>query len=389
MPSLHLPLLPHPPDLNMALDASDVDTPRGISAKNEVRRLRTIIMERSQETIQLMARARFAELDVDKSGFLENAELISVVNWVMSSFGDKLGTDRELVRSRMMARLDINKDGKLDVDEFEGLFHEMLNRSLLIERARTKFEEFDENKNGTIESDEIKRVIDWTVQAYPVANIGDYTKRLIETIDLNKDGQLDLLEFTNLFEDMLVRVSLVEKAKAKFHEMDKDGSGLIEKHEIDGVVDWVLESHVEKTAEQKAAFRSQLLSRIDANQDGNLDLKEFTDLFGEMLDRYEMVEQAKVKFAKLDKNQSGYLEKDELTEVLTSWVEAYGKTNASGGNSSELVDEILTKMDVNQDGRLDFREFIELFEEVMLKQSAMVHSHTHSNVQIKNKLWEA
>lgn len=368
----------------MALDASDVDTPRGVSAKNEVRRLRAIIMKRSQETIQLMARARFAELDADKSGFLENSELIDVVNWVMSSFGDKLGTDAELVRSRMMARLDTNKDGKLDVVEFEELFKEMLNRSLLIERARAKFEEFDENKNGMIESDEIRKVVEWTVQAYPAANIGEFTKRLIDTIDLNKDGQLDLLEFTNLFEDMLVRVGLVEKAREKFKELDKDHSGLIERHEIDGVVDWVLESHVEKSAEQKAAFRSQLLARIDANQDGNLDLQEFTDLFGEMLDRYDMIEQAKAKFAKLDTNNSGFLEKDELTEVFTAWVEAYGKTNRS--NPSELIEEILNRMDVNKDGRLDFREFIELFDEVMVKHSIQP-SHKHSKVHVESKMW--
>jgi Ca2+-binding EF-hand superfamily protein len=270
----------------MALDASDVNTPRGETAKLEVKRLRALILERSQQTMQLMSRARFAELDVDKSGFLENEELVSVVNWVMNSFGDKLGADTEMIRKRMMARLDSNKDGKLDADEFEALFKEMLNRSLLIERARKKFDEFDLNKNGTIESDEIRRVVEWTVQAYPVANIGEFTQRLISNIDINNDGQLDLLEFTNLFEDMLVRVALVEKAKAKFKEMDKDQSGLIERHEIDGVVDWVLESHVEKSAAQKAAFRDSLLARIDVNKDGNLDIREFTDLFGEMLDRY-------------------------------------------------------------------------------------------------------
>jgi Ca2+-binding EF-hand superfamily protein len=369
----------------MALDGSDVDTPRGVSAKNEVRRLRAVIMDRSQDTFQLMARARFAELDTDHSGSLENSELIAVVNWVMSSFGDKLGTDTELVRSRMMSRLDTNKDGKLDITEFEALFKEMLNRSVLIERARTKFEEFDENKNGTIESEEIKKVIDWTVQAYPVANIGEYTKRLIEAIDLNQDGQLNLLEFTNLFEDMLIRVSLVEKAKTKFKEMDKDQSGLIERHEIDAVVDWVLESHVEKTPQQRTAFRDQLLSRIDANQDGSLDLKEFTDLFGEMLDRAEMVEQAKKKFTKLDANQSGYLEKEELTEIFSSWAQAYGK--ASSSNPTELIDEILNKMDVNKDGRLDLREFIELFEEVMMKNSPLTHSQSHSSVHVQAKMW--
>ena len=269
----------------MILDASDVSTPRGISAIAEVKRLRQLLLERSQQTMELMARARFAELDGDNNGFLENTELVAVVEWVMTSFGDKLGTDASAVKTKMMARLDANKDGKLDAQEFEVLFKEMLQRTLLIERARTKFQEFDSNKNGFIDTDEIRAVLDWTLQAYPSENIEAYKERLLANIDANKDGQLDLREFVDLFEQMLVRTSLVQKAKAKFQELDADGSGYIEKGELDKMVDWVLESHVEKTEAQKANFKSSLLSRIDINKDGQLDLKEFTDLFGEMLDR--------------------------------------------------------------------------------------------------------
>lgn len=371
-------------DNTMALDGSDVDTPRGISAKNEVKRLRVMLLDQSQQSMKLMARARFTELDADKSGYLENNELLDVVNWVMGSFGDKLGTDPMIINQRMMGRLDLNKDGKLDVNEFEALFQEMLNRSLLIERARGKFEEFDDNKNGTIESDEIRKVIEWTVQAYPVSNIGEYTKRLIENIDLNKDGKLDLLEFTNLFEDMLIRVSLVEKARSKFKELDTDKSGLIERNELDAVVDWVLESHVEKTPAQRLAFRDQLMQRIDVNQDGNLDIREFTDLFAEMLDRIEMVEQAKAKFAKLDANHSGYLEKDELTGLVSIWAEAFGRTNNL--NSKDIIDEIINRMDVDKDGRINFKEFIELFDEVMVKKP-LAHSHGHHDVRVEAKMW--
>jgi hypothetical protein len=79
------------------------------------------------------------------------------------------------------------------------------------------------------------------------------------------------------------------------------------------------------------------------------------------------------------------LEKEELTEIFSSWAQAYGKANPS--NPTELIDEILNKMDVNKDGRLDLREFIELFEEVMMKNSPLTHSQSHSSVRVQAKMW--
>jgi Ca2+-binding EF-hand superfamily protein len=97
-----------------------------------------------------------------------------------------------------------------------------------------------------------------------------------------------------------------------------------------------------------------------------------------------MVEQAKAKFAKLDANHSGYLEKDELTGVVSAWAEAFGRTNNL--NSKDIIDEIITRMDVDQDGRINFKEFIELFDEVMVKKP-LVHSHAHHDVQVESKMW--
>lgn len=91
------------------------------------------------------------ELDVDKSGFLENAELEKVVIWVLDAFGEKLGTDPKAVREKMMLRLDANKDGKLDPTEFEGLFELMVQRNNLLERAKAKFLAFDSDSSGFLE----------------------------------------------------------------------------------------------------------------------------------------------------------------------------------------------------------------------------------------------
>jgi Ca2+-binding EF-hand superfamily protein len=365
-------------DLNMALDAADVDTPRGISAKEEVRRLRALIMERSQQTMEMMARARFNELDVDNSGYLENAELLTVVEWVMSSFGDRLGTNPEEVRVKMMQRLDANQDGKLSIEEFESLFKEMVNRICMIERARIKFEEFDTNKNGTIESDEIRQVISWTLQAYPAASVDNYTERLIANIDLNKDGVLNLMEFTDLFEGMMIRMDMVNKAQSKFQELDIDKSGFIEKGELDALVNWVLESYVDRTPAQKSNFRQALLENIDVNKDGAIDIQEFTALFADMLERIDMVTHAKLKFKELDKNGNGFLDKNELAAVAVQWASHFHTT--TGVDSSNAVTELLEQMDVNMDGKIDLQEFVRIFEEALVtkvqKRARLVENAT-------------
>ena len=273
-------------NVSMALDASDVDTPRGVSAKEEVKRLRNFIVQNTLDSINMLARAKFKELDVDNSGYLENAEVLAVVDWCLQSFSSKLGSTTEEVRTKLMSRIDANKDGKLDFEEFEVLFKEMLNRMMLLERARAKFNEFDVNKNGMIENDELRQVIMWTLDMYPADDVATYGDHLIASIDADKDGGIDLREFTDLFEMMLVRMDLIERAKQKFQELDVDKSGKLEREEIDSLVTWVLSFYSEKTEEQRSHYKSALMTRVDVNKDGIIDLQEFATLFEDVLYRY-------------------------------------------------------------------------------------------------------
>jgi hypothetical protein len=65
-------------------DARDVDTPRHISALEEVRRLRNILLEQKIMQCTLMAHKQFKAIDKDRSGFLEGTELDKVVELVLS-----------------------------------------------------------------------------------------------------------------------------------------------------------------------------------------------------------------------------------------------------------------------------------------------------------------
>ena len=323
-------------------------------------------IDMSAKQINALANNRFDELDTDKSGFLENDELIKVTDWVMDQFGDKLGTDPVVVRRQIMARLDTNGDGKLDREEFLVLFKIVLERMAMKERAREKFVEFDVDKSGFLEAKEIDQVITWTLQAFPADdNIDVYRERLVKQIDGNGDGKLDLNEFLVLFEDMLVRTELMGRAKVKFDELDEDKSGMLEKSELNKVTDWVLQTYTEKSVTERANFKSTLLKRIDVNGDGKLSLQEFTVIFDEILQRMDLISRAKNEFDRLDTDKSGFLEKNELTAILKVWgqtVLSEIKIDASGN-----IEDLLSKLDANGDGKISLMEFVPLFDQCIAK----------------------
>ena len=315
-----------------------------------------------QFNTQSLAKARFDELDTDKSGYLKNEELIKVTEWVMEQFGDKLGTDPETIRNNIMARLDANGDGKLDREEFLVLFKIVFQRIILKGRARAKFNELDIDKSGVLESKEIDKVITWTLSVFPAEmNMDLYRERLIKQIDRNVDAKICLNEFLNLFDDMLARTELMRRAQVMFDELDKDKSGMLEKAELDIIAERVLQVYPEKSSSERASLKTNLLNRIDANGDGKLSLQEFTVLFDEILQRMDLIMSAKYDFELLDTDKSGFLEQEELKIMLKKWGE--NVQSDIQYDTKKNIDDLLSKLDVNGDGKLSLIEFVQLFDE--------------------------
>lgn len=355
----------------MDFDGNDIDTPRGVSAKEEVKKLRAVVLQKSQDMVLALAKVRFHELDKDHNGFLEKDELKSVVHWVMSTYthDGKMSAKDEEVESRIMGRLDANKDGKLDEAEFETLFIEMMHRKTLLERAVFQFKKFDTDKSGMLEAKEIDDVITWALSAFP-GDHATYKSMLLKEIDSNGDGKLDLTEFTVLFEDMLAREEMIKRAVVKFRELDADNSGFLETAELDKVADWVLDSYIEQSRDDRDHFKSSLVDRMDKNKDGKLDLKEFTELFIEILQRMDLVHQATMAFKKLDTDNSGYLEKGELREVATAWALACKKE--TGIDIEVAIGEMLNSVDYNSDGKLELKEFSLIFQKVISENGVWI-----------------
>lgn len=342
---------------------ANIDTPRGESAKMEVRRLRQALAASEQSLMTHMAIAKFKELDKDSSGFLENEELLFVVEWVITSLGKKLeNVDVDSFKGKLMRRLDTNKDGKLDLNEFTELFNEMTKRFQLIERAEAKFKEFDKDNSGYLENAELDEVVIWSMQAFSGEDPLTYKEKLISRIDANQDGKLERSEFIKLFEEFLARIDAMNRAIHKFKELDADNSGFLERKEIDELVRQVLLTFSETKEKEREEFKATLISRVDVNKDEKISLQEFTTLFDEMIERLELIERARLTFNELDKDSSGTLERAELAEAAKMWCSMC--TKQVGVDTGDAVSELIASLDKNGDGKIDLLEFVTLFEKI-------------------------
>ena len=95
---------------------------------------------------------------------------------------------------------------------------------------------------------------------------------------------------------------------------------------------------------------SSFLNSVDINNDGKLDFNEFISAasaghFDKKLTK-EQIAKLEEQFSAADVNKDGFLSKDELKTLL-----------ASLGNEID-VSVFLNSVDVNNDGKLDFNEFV-------------------------------
>ena len=145
------------------------------------------------------ARLKFNELDVDNSGKLSKAELTEFCNWMQVNYrsaNEKLTKkEMDLLKMRLMNIFDENDDGCLTFDEFKELYDEVVRRVSLVVACESKFQEFDRDKNGYLEKEEMLALAEWILEKHQHFQYdSDMKKHVIETLvqkyDVNADCRL-------------------------------------------------------------------------------------------------------------------------------------------------------------------------------------------------------
>uniref|UniRef100_A0A183CM59 EF-hand domain-containing protein n=1 Tax=Globodera pallida TaxID=36090 RepID=A0A183CM59_GLOPA len=125
------------------------------------------------------------------------------------------------------------------------------------------FREFDLNGDGFIQRDELRQVMLKMGQSPTEEELG----AMFEAADTNKDGQISFQEFLCIARANPLSLSL----KAVFEELDVDGDGHITRSELRTAFQQM--GHTLNDADIKAIYK-----RVDKNQDGKINFKEFCEM---------------------------------------------------------------------------------------------------------------
>lgn len=181
---------------------------------------------------------------------------------------------------------------------------------------RRIFDEYDEDGNGTIDSVELKSVLDSSLKGkIPASLFKKYQALMMEKYDKDKNGTIEFEEFIELYQDIVAdpelpislkpgnrksavvletgedapkvkknSLELTEKQKAsamaKFEEFDKDSSGTIDKEELAEL----LKDRMNKKMSPKLVqnFVDAQFEAYDKDGNGSIDVNEFLEMYAKL-----------------------------------------------------------------------------------------------------------
>merc|ERR1711953_1404166 len=144
------------------------------------------------------------------------------------------------------------------------------------------------------------------------------------------------------FVNMSNTTKLSEKQIAEYEEsfsfFDKDGDGLIQKHEL-GIV---LRNIGMKPTE---AELQDMVNEVDADHDGSVNFLEFLEMMSRSSESGNTQEEIREAFKVFDKNGNGYIETDELRQVMANLGEKLTEAE---------VQNMMTTADLDEDGKVNY-----------------------------------
>ncbi|KAJ6252734.1 calmodulin-1 [Anaeramoeba flamelloides] len=161
----------------------------------------------------------------------------------------------------------------------------------------------------------------------------EYTKVFIFSNFLPKFFKIKMTEYDQ---------NQISEISEAFNLYDKDCDGKIALNEI-GIVSRSLgRSPTEKQLQEyETKLRNEEIEQIDLNQ--------FMGILKEMDENKEDIEDLRKAFKILDKDGNGVIDAAELRHAMTTIGEKM---------TLEEINEIISEFDTNNDGKIDFNEFV-------------------------------
>ena len=136
----------------------------------------------------------------------------------------------------------------------------------------------------------------------------------------------------------------IKQFRSIFELFDKDGNGQITSKELGTVMRNLGQSPSEEELKQ-------MIREVDLNGNGTIDFKEFMCLMVKKMNDNDLDEELQYAFKVFDRDKNGYIIPHELRHAMT---------NLGENLTPEEVEEMIKETDLNNDGQIDYDEFIKM-----------------------------
>ncbi|KAG8476633.1 hypothetical protein CXB51_030083 [Gossypium anomalum] len=132
------------------------------------------------------------------------------------------------------------------------------------------FNQFDKNNDGKISVSELDEVL----KALGCSSPEEEIKRVMEELDVDKDGFINLSEFINLCSSSFDTANAETELREAFELYDQDKNGLISAEELHLVLNRLgMTCSVEKAV--------KMVATVDADHDGHINFEEFRKMMSD------------------------------------------------------------------------------------------------------------
>lgn len=139
----------------------------------------------------------------------------------------------------------------------------------------------------------------------------------------------------------------IAEFKEAFSLFDRDGDGCITTKELGTVMRSLGQNPTE-------AELQDMVGEVDADGSGTIDFPEFLSLMARKMRDSDSEEEIREAFRVFDKDGNGYISAAELRHVMTNLGEKL---------TDEEVDEMIKEADCNNDGQVNYEEFVRMMTE--------------------------